>query len=79
MMQNRLNKNLLLEQEVSDYAAKKLNALHYAMDAVLATHPRYLSNDAKKEVVMWLEYQMQALWNFPEQEYHHTHYKRIEV
>lgn len=75
-MINRLNKNLLKQQQVADEDTKDLLALHFAMDAIINHQDEYCRSDLTK-VIERLEYMMQDKWGFSRVRERHTHVARI--
>ena len=70
-----MNLRLVQEREIGDVEVMKLNALHYAMDAIIEDET--ITNETTQEAVLYLEYIMQSLWKFPEQSSFHTHCLRV--
>lgn len=67
-----LNKNLLKQQEIDPETEMGIQATHTMLELIL-DNPELVGIDAVSEVVRGLEFALQKLWNFPQDEDFHRY------
>lgn len=72
-----LNKNLLKQQEIDTETEMGILATHTALDLIL-DNPNLVGIESVSEVVRGLEFALQKLWNFPQDENFHRYQFMIE-
>jgi hypothetical protein len=69
-----LNSNLIVRQRIDDLTVDRIKKLHTIKNCFLDL--MHLENDSKKlkdltSKITQIEFQLQKLWNFPQDEYYH--------
>lgn len=72
-----LNKNLLTQQDINPETEEGLRATHTMLELIL-DNPELVGIDSVSEVVRGLEFALQKLWNFPQDENFHRYQFMIE-
>ena len=67
-----LNKNLLKKQNINPETEAGLQATHAMLELIL-DNPELVGIDSASEVVRGLEFALQKLWNFPQNENFHRY------
>jgi hypothetical protein len=71
------NRQLAAQRNISQENIEAIDALHEMLEKLIASYTLEIPYEEARDLVRSVEFALQKLWDFPQDEMYHTWYKRL--